>query len=147
MKLGLSVTVTLVAIMIFCLNMSAAQAAEVTVYKSPYCGCCTDWVKHLEKNGFEVETIKSENMGDIKASHGVTPNLASCHTAVIDGYVFEGHVPADVIRKFLKEKPKVRGLAVPGMPIGSPGMEGETKEHYDVLTFDKQGKTTVYTSR
>lgn len=122
-----------------------AQAAEVVVYKSPTCGCCNQWIEHLQANGF---TVKAQNVADImpyKSANGVPPALGSCHTAKVDGYVIEGHVPAADIKRLLKERPKVLGLAVPGMPIGSPGMEqGSHKERYDVLTFDQNGKTSVY---
>ncbi|BAU47593.1 metal-binding protein [Sulfurifustis variabilis] len=120
------------------------SAGEVTVYKSPTCGCCKEWVKHLEANGFEVTT---RDVGDVtpqKAKHGVRPELASCHTALVDGYVVEGHVPAADLKRLLRERPAVKGLSVPGMPMGSPGMEGPYKERYDVLTFDDAGRTTVY---
>lgn len=119
----------------------------VTVYKNRFCGCCNKWVDHLKKNGFQVSAYNTSDLGEIKAKYGVPDKLASCHTAFVEGYVVEGHVPADVILKFLKEKPKVIGIAVPGMPIGSPGMEGSYSEHYDILTFDRNGKTEVYTSR
>ncbi len=122
-----------------------AQAAEVVVYKSPTCGCCNKWIEHLQANGF---TVKAQNVADImpsKNANGVPPTLASCHTAKVDGYVIEGHVPAADIKRLLKERPKVLGLAVPGMPVGSPGMEqGAHKERYDVLTFDDAGNTRVY---
>jgi hypothetical protein len=106
-------------------------------------------VVHLEKNGFRVETkiLFGKNFTDFKRKQGVPQKLYSCHTALIDGYVIEGHVPADLIRKFLREKPAVIGLAVPGMPVGSPGMEGGTPERYEVFTFDKNGQTTVYARR
>ncbi len=94
--------------------------------------------------------MKIENVADlayIKSRHGVTTNLAACHTALADGYVIEGHVPADVIQRLLRERPDVVGIAVPGMPIGSPGMEGEPKQPYDILTFDRAGHTEVYESR
>lgn len=124
---------------------SVAQAAEVVVYKSPTCGCCNQWIEHLQANGF---TVKARNVADImpyKSANGVPPALGSCHTAKVDGYVIEGHVPAADIKRLLKERPKVLGLAVPGMPVGSPGMEqGSHKERYDVLTFDKAGNTSVY---
>lgn len=121
--------------------------ATVTVYKDPACGCCSKWVEHLRQNGFEVTTVETDNLGQVMARYGITPELAACHTAVVDGYVIEGHVPADLIVKLLKDRPKVAGLAVPGMPMGSPGMEGPTKEPYDVLAFDGEGHTTVYAHR
>lgn len=104
---------------------------------------------HLEKNGFKVEkkVLFGKAFTDFKRKQGVPEKLYACHTAVIDGYLIEGHVPADLIYKLLKEKPAVLGLAVPGMPAGSPGMEGGKPEPYEVLTFDKTGKTSVYANR
>lgn len=104
---------------------------------------------HLEKNGFKAEkkVLFGRNFTDFKRKHGVPERLYSCHTALIDGYVIEGHVPADLIYKLLREKPTVVGLAVPGMPVGSPGMEGGKPEPYEVLTFDSLGRTTVYAKR
>lgn len=124
-----------------------AQAADVTVYKSPTCGCCKKWVSHLEKNGFSVEVHNQYDVSPIKAQYGVPRRLHSCHTAKVGGYVIEGHVPAEEITRLLEEKPQVTGLAVPGMPMGSPGMEGPRKDAYDVLTFHENGKTTIFSSR
>ena len=120
---------------------------EITVYKTPTCGCCTAWVDHLKKNGFVVKAKDIPDLSALKRHYGVTQELASCHTAFVGGYVVEGHVPADVIAKLLKEKPKVKGIAVPGMPMGSPGMEGPRSDPYDVVTFDSTGTTKVYVSR
>jgi hypothetical protein len=129
-----------------CLGFSTpVLAAEVTVYKSATCGCCKEWVKHLEANGFSVKALDVPDLVPYKTANGVPITLGSCHTAKVGGYVIEGHVPASDIKRLLKERPAVSGLAVPGMPIGSPGMEqGNHKERYEVLTFDKQGKTSVY---
>ena len=104
---------------------------------------------HLENNGFKVQkkVLFGKNFTEFKRKQGVPEQLYACHTALVDGYVIEGHVPADLIRKLLKEKPPVLGLAVPGMPVGSPGMEGGKPEPYNVLTFDNSGKTTVYAKR
>ena len=124
-------------------GLHAAEPA-ITVYKSPTCGCCTEWADHLRKNGFAVETVDSLDLSRIKAMSGVKPELASCHTAFVNGYVIEGHVPADDITRLLAEKPDARVLTVPGMPAGSPGMESPTPEHYQVLLIDKAGKTTVF---
>ncbi len=121
-----------------------ANATELTVYKSPTCDCCKKWVKHLRANGFKVKAYDVKNVVPYKIKHGVTKALASCHTALVDGYTIEGHVPAVDIKRLLEEKPNVNGLAVPGMPIGTPGMEGRRKEAYDVLTFDASGKTAVF---
>ena len=105
------------------------------VYRDPTCGCCHKWVEHLEANGFGTTVHDSARMAAVKARLGVPKALASCHTAEIGGYVIEGHVPADAIKRLLEEKPKARGLAVPGMPIGSPGMEGPDPEVYEVVLF------------
>lgn len=104
---------------------------------------------HLEKSGFKVQkkVLLGKNFTEFKRKQGVPERLYACHTALIEGYVIEGHVPADLILKLVKEKPPVLGLAVPGMPVGSPGMEGGKPEPYNVLTFDKSGKTTVYAKR
>ena len=120
---------------------------QVVVYKTPTCGCCKAWVDHLRANGFDVVERDSADLAPVKVAHGVPGALESCHTAVVDGYVIEGHVPADLVAKLLAERPEVAGLAVPGMPAGSPGMEGPYKEAYDVLAFQKDGRTTVYARR
>jgi hypothetical protein len=125
----------------------AAQTVEVTVYKSPTCGCCTKWEDHLRENGFHVTSVQREDMNTIKQEHGIPQGLQSCHTALVNGYAVEGHVPADVIRKLLTERPRVKGIAVPGMPMGSPGMEGPHKDEYEVYTFDASGPKDVYAVR
>lgn len=122
----------------------ASDAPVVTVYKTPTCGCCTKWVDHLKASGFRVESHDITDVSPIKAEHGVPGNLHSCHTAVVDGYVVEGHIPADVVRKLLAERPQVAGIAVPGMPMGSPGMEGPYTQNYDVLAFTREGEKRVY---
>ncbi len=123
-----------------------ARAEKVVVYKSPTCGCCKAWVKHLRDNGFEVEVHQRYNVEPVKDEMGVPKPLRSCHTAKVGGYVIEGHVPADLIVKLLEEKPAAAGLAVPGMPMGSPGMEGPRKDPYDVILFGDQG-SRVYARR
>jgi len=117
---------------------------QITVYKSPTCGCCTKWIKHLEKNGFNVKTYNSGNMSVVKYEMGVKPKHQSCHTAMVDGYYIEGHVPVNDIKRLLTEKPKAAGLAVPGMTMGSPGMEGNRKDPYSVLLIRKDGVQKVY---
>ena len=126
-----------------------AAAPKVTVYKSPTCGCCGKWVAHMRNAGFDVTVNDVENVGEVKAAHHVPPDAQSCHTALVGSYVIEGHVPADVVKQLLKEKPAVAGIAVPGMPVGSPGMESAdgNKQAYNVLSFDKAGKTQVYAVR
>jgi hypothetical protein len=128
-------------------NAAPASSRTIKVYKDANCGCCKEWVKHLEENGFTVEVMDMPDLSAVKTKYGVTSELQACHTAVTGDYVVEGHVPADLIVKMLNEKPAIAGLAVPGMPAGSPGMEGATKERYDVLTFDRAGRTTVYAER
>ncbi|MDQ6998513.1 MAG: DUF411 domain-containing protein [Mariprofundus sp.] len=120
---------------------------EVVMYKSPNCECCTGWAEHLSKNGFTVIEHKRDDMDAIKSKYGVTDKLASCHTAIVDGYVIEGHVPAADVERLLKERPDVVGLTAPGMPMKSPGMQsvGQTPKGYDVLAFDHDGKSHVFT--
>ncbi|HKK56532.1 DUF411 domain-containing protein [Marinobacter sp.] len=121
------------------------ELLDIHVYKSPTCGCCTDWVDHLKENGFRVEVTETNNLNPVKIDAGLTPSLASCHTAFIGDYVIEGHVPADDIRRLISEAPAARGLAVPGMPVGSPGMEmGDRKDNYQVLMFNESGQTQVF---
>lgn len=102
--------------------MPVAAGPLVTVYRSPTCGCCEEWVRYLREEGFEVKAIDQTNLSAIKQRVGVRPELASCHTALVEGYVIEGHVPAGPIRRLLSERPQTRGLTVPGMPANSPGM-------------------------
>ena len=125
--------------------LAAAAAQNIHVYKSPTCGCCTAWVKHLEENGFEVEVTETNNLNPIKAEAGLTPALASCHTAFVGDYVIEGHVPASDIQRLIAEAPKAAGLSVPGMPMGSPGMDmGNRQDHYRVMMFNDAGQTRVF---
>ena len=124
-----------------------ATLPSMTVFKSPTCGCCTKWVDHLEQSGFKVKITNMPDVSPMKERLRVPAALGSCHTAVIDGYVVEGHVPADVIQRLLKERPDVTGLAVAGMPMGSPGMEGGTPQSYDIMAFTKSGQQYVYDSR
>lgn len=123
-----------------------AGATEVIVYKSPWCGCCGGWVDHMRENGFSLMVREVEDLDPIRAEHGVTGELMSCHTAVVDGYVVEGHVPATDVRRLLQERPEAKGLTAPGMPGGSPGMEGAGKEPYNVLLFTEDGDTRVFAS-
>lgn len=125
--------------------LAAGAAQSIHVYKSPTCGCCTAWVDHLKSNGFDVEATETNDMNRVKIDAGLTRNLASCHTAFVGDYVIEGHVPADDIRRLIANAPKAKGLTVPGMPAGSPGMEmGSRKDHYEVLMFNDQGQTKVF---
>lgn len=118
---------------------NAQYPALLNVYKSPTCGCCGEWIKHMRANGFRVETHDVADVMPIKRRYGVPDELASCHTAVIAGYAIEGHVPAADVQKLLRERPKVRGLAVPGMVPGAPGMEQGPPQPYATLAFDDRG--------
>jgi len=122
---------------------AGSATPTVTVYKSPTCGCCSEWVTHLRDNGFSVKVQDEINVRPIKARLGVPRPLSSCHTAVVGEYVVEGHVPAGDIKRLLRERPSFHGLSVPGMPVGSPGMEqGNYVEPYAVVGFTPQGDTT-----
>jgi hypothetical protein len=123
----------------------AADAPQLVVYKDPNCGCCTKWVEHMRQAGFRVETHDTSGVDGIKDQAGVPAGARSCHTGLVGGYAIEGHVPAEAVRRLLREHPAdVAGLAVPGMVIGSPGMEGPEPQHYDVIAFTKDGRTSVY---
>jgi hypothetical protein len=125
---------------------SEAQTPTVTVYKSPTCGCCVLWADHMTASGFTVESVDVASMDDVKARLGVPSTLESCHTAIVGDYVVEGHVPAEDVKRLLAEQPDAAGLAVPGMPIGSPGMEveGRPADSYDVFLFTRDGRASVF---
>lgn len=125
----------------------AAAPIAMTVYKSPTCGCCKEWIKHVEKNGFACKVIEMDDVTPIKRQLGVPANMTSCHTAVVGKYLIEGHVPADLIKDVLAKKPALLGLAVPGMVVGSPGMETGPAQPYKVMAFMKDGSSRVYASR
>lgn len=114
------------------------------VYKTPSCGCCSLWVDHMREAGFEVDARDLNDIIPVKIDAGVPPRMSSCHTTLIDGYVVEGHIPAEHVKRLLEERPDVVGIAVPGMPIGSPGMEGIGARPYQVLSWDRQGNVEVY---
>jgi hypothetical protein len=124
----------------------AANAAlpAIDVYKSAGCGCCEGWVAHLRKAGFTVNAHDVANPSDYRSKFGVPDALGSCHTALVQGYAIEGHVPATEIKRLLAERPKAKGLAVPAMPMGSPGMEGNRHDPYDVLLIRADGSHAVY---
>jgi hypothetical protein len=136
------------AVIRFPSSIFEAAPIPITVYKSPTCGCCKEWVTHAEKNGFAPKVIDLDDLTKIKKDAGVPDALQSCHTVLVGGYVVEGHVPADLVHKMLKDKPKIVGLAVAGMVVGSPGMEqGNRKVPYDVTAWTRDGKTSVYARR
>lgn len=126
--------------------VAVADTFSLTVYKSPTCGCCQNWVDTLRAHGFRVIAVDTSDVATVKEAFSVSDMLGSCHTAIVDGYVIEGHVPPADIRRVLRERPAIAGLAVPGMPRGSPGMEGPQRDSYHVLSFDRTGATRVYSS-
>jgi len=120
----------------------AAREPLITVHKDPTCGCCSGWVRHLQNAGFVTKVVDTKDIDAVKKQLGVPDDLAACHTAEVAGYIVEGHVPAAALKRFLAERPKARGLAVPGMPMGSPGMEGGKPEKYDVVLFGPDVRRT-----
>lgn len=138
------VSITFLVLGTVLVKQGNAQAEEIIVYKSPACGCCNKWVEHLQDNGFTVRTRDQNNMNPIKKQFAISRPLQSCHTATIDGYVIEGHVPANDIRQLLRDRPDIKGLTVPGMPMGSPGMEGHRVDRYAVIAIDRKDNLTVF---
>jgi len=132
-----------------CTTADAVERPPMTVYKTPTCGCCGDWIDHVREAGYEVTVKDIDDLHVIKDELGVPHRLESCHTAVVGPYVVEGHVPADLVDKMLSEKPDARGIAVPGMPVGSPGMvqPGMRGVDYEVLLFQADGRTKVFAKR
>jgi hypothetical protein len=131
-------------------NSGAQRPTAIAVWKDANCGCCAVWIEHLRRNGFAPThtNLNLDDLAALKDKRGVPKAARSCHTAVVEGFVIEGHVPASEVARLLKTRPSgVVGLAVPGMPIGSPGMEGANARPYDVLAFDKQGKTSVFSTQ
>lgn len=123
---------------------AVAAAPVIDVFKSESCGCCSAWVDHLKANGFAPRVVNVENPSDYRERGGIPDKLGSCHTGMVQGYAIEGHVPASDIKRLLAQKPKAKGLAVPAMPLGSPGMEGPRKDPYDVLLVQANGSTKVF---
>lgn len=153
--LGLSVSALAVGATLLAIQLRPQPATDtapaviaadtIVVYKHPTCGCCNKWITHLEQAGFKVVAHDEPQMSLVKTRLGVPAEMASCHTAEVNGYVIEGHVPAEDIRKLLATRPKAKGLAVPGMPIGSPGMEvGEQRDAYDVLLLTDEDPPSVF---
>ena len=144
--------------LVVALSLTAAVAAQssksaptMEVFKSPTCGCCSKWVDHVREGGFTVKVteMSDEALAALKDKHGIPRTAQSCHTGLVDGYVVEGHVPVAEVHRLLKERPAVAGVAVGGMPIGSPGMEvpGQRPQTYNVVTFDKQGAVKVFSTQ
>ena len=138
----------LIALLFGLSGLAQAAGPRVEVWKTPTCGCCKDWVRHLEAHGFEVKSHDVPDTAAQRAALGMPAELGSCHSARVDGYALEGHVPASEIKRLLKEKPKAVGLSVPGMPLGSPGMDGPAyrgiEHEYRVLLVDKRGSYRSY---
>jgi hypothetical protein len=144
-KYLLAIILALSAGLTWAKGKQAEEAINIVVNRSPTCSCCAKWVEHLQQNNFKVEDIVTNDVQSIKDKYGVTKDLASCHTALVNGYVVEGHVPADDIKKLLKDKPHVIGIAVPQMPGGTPGMEmGGRKDPYQVISFDEKNQHQVF---
>lgn len=134
-------------LVLFTGSVMASPAPRIDVAKTPTCGCCTAWIEHLEENGFEVAAydVSPEQLNDIKAGLDIDPSLTSCHTATVDGYFIEGHVPSSDIKALLSERPEGRGLTVPGMPLGSPGMEmGDQRDAFETLLVGEGRATRVF---
>lgn len=127
-------------------EIAVAEGTKMTVYKSPYCDCCGQWVAYLRQRGIDVTVIEKEDMDPVKKMVGVPESLRSCHTALVGGYVVEGHVPISAIGRMLSEKPAIRGIALPGMPPGSPGMPGAKEEPFVIFAMPKKagGAPSVY---
>jgi hypothetical protein len=125
-------------------QVTSGADRHLRVYKSPTCGCCASWVRYMQANGFTATTTDVADVTPIKVKNRVPTSAVSCHTTLVGGYVIEGHVPVEDVRRLLKEKPAIAGLAAPGMPAGSPGMDVANSPPYDVLAFDKDGKTSVF---
>ena len=123
----------------------SAAAATIEVVKSPYCGCCTHWVDYLRAEGFEVRVVEAEDVSPTARRLGVPDDLRSCHTASVEGYAIEGHVPAADIRRLLEQRPEAAGIAVPGMPAGSPGMEqGDRRQPFQTILFTREGRRSIF---
>lgn len=124
--------------------VAAAEGPVIAVYKSPTCGCCNAWVEHLRENGFDTRAHNVPDVSAYRAKYGVPEALSACHTAVVEGYAIEGHVPAADIRRLLRERPNGKGIAVPAMPLGSPGMPSPRKDPYETLLFDADGRSVLF---
>lgn len=120
------------------------ELPTVLVYKSPTCGCCNGWIEHMEEAGFTVDARDTRDLMTVKQDAGIPTQLSSCHTAIVDGYVVEGHIPAEHVKSLIADRPDVAGIAVPGMPTGSPGMEGANPQPYQVYSFTRDGQAAVY---
>ena len=147
-------TITIAAVGVLLLGGAAAlltsrsapadPARHMTVYRHPTCNCCGNWVRYAKDHGFTTEVNETSRIGRIKAQYQIPSDLSSCHTTLIDGYIVEGHVPIGAVERLLSERPNIVGITVPGMPMGSPGMEGPNPERYEVLAFDTDGSSYTF---
>ena len=128
---------------LYSFNLAAEELPPIVVYKDPDCGCCTGWISHMRKAGFKVEAKDVTDLDAVKAAHKVPADLESCHTAIVGGYVVEGHIPPAQVKKLLAEKPKIIGISLPGMPQGSPGMPGVKNEKWVIKSFGPDGVFAV----
>lgn len=126
---------------------AGTDTATLVVYKEATCPCCNAWVDYMRSNGFRVVTYNATDLDAVKQKHNIASNLQSCHTTEVGGYFVEGHVPVDLVRKLLAERPRIAGITAPGMPVGSPGMEVGPPEPYDILSVDSAGRTAIYGSK
>jgi hypothetical protein len=145
--LQLAVALAAAAVPVATFAQAGRRDTDMDVWKSPTCGCCALWVEHMRAHGFRVTATNVDDVAPLKRKHGVPPRLESCHTGIVGGYTVEGHVPADVVQQMLKTRPKIVGIAVPGMPMGSPGMEGPRTDPYEIIAFAADGKTSVFAKR
>lgn len=137
--------ITLGAVLMLLVSPSVADSSDITVYRDPSCNCCGGWIDHLVEEGFQPTEISTADVETIKQQYHVPENFTSCHTAIVQGYVIEGHVPAADIKRLLAERPEIAGIAVPGMPVGTPGMEdGDRRDSFTVFSFDQVGNTAMF---
>ena len=140
-----NILVAITSLVVFAISSpSQSSGPLITVFKTPTCGCCGKWVEHLKANGFTVKVQEVNDTSAYERQYRVPRSMVSCHTAVVNGYTIEGHVPAEEIKRLLSERPRVVGLAVPGMPVGSPGMDAAHSDAYSVFVFDESGHSSIY---
>jgi hypothetical protein len=149
MRLRTGIGVVLLGVVAAGCSRAEAALPEMVVYQTPTCGCCGAWADHVKEAGFQVRIVYRDDLTEVRRTHNVPPALASCHVGVVEGYAVEGHVPADVVKRLLRERPEVSGISVPGMPVGSPGMEAwdGRRDPYEVYTFGPDGPIDVYEYR
>jgi hypothetical protein len=145
-KFAIFAALLLLGSVAFAWNDAVAEAPVMTVYATPTCGCCGAWMEHMRENGFELEVVYQDDLSAIRSEHKLPPEMVSCHIGVVEGFAVEGHVPASTVHRLLEERPEVLGIAAPGMPVGSPGMEHPNglKQPYGVYTWDENGPKALF---